>query len=261
MAAPVPVGALQAIEAMPTGSEAQDYAYDLYRAFPGKIAGLYNAVFHNTWDVHSRQRDEERFADQILEMKASNCIVCHRNGPIDNLILDSPQTQGHSPCNHFCCTGCWEQLAVRSEPDAAEIPCPMCRGNVKEYLASQHPEELQAAPPSTMDTDDAPSGQDIALVMVELLEDNTRLREVLRTMRDGVYHNIHQATVCDVCGDTRHWGDGAAGSYCGQCGDSFCASCAEQYVTRPTDEDAEPRCAICESSGATRPYTAWTTLL
>ena len=33
MAAPVPVGALQAIEAMPANSEAQDYAYDLYRAF------------------------------------------------------------------------------------------------------------------------------------------------------------------------------------------------------------------------------------
>ena len=34
MAAPVPIGALQAIEAMPTHSEAQDYAYELYRAFP-----------------------------------------------------------------------------------------------------------------------------------------------------------------------------------------------------------------------------------
>ena len=121
-AAPAPVGALKAIEAMPTHSEAQDYAYELYRAFPGKIADLFRAVFHNPWDVQSRAQDEERFADQILEMKASNCIVCHRNGPIDNLILDSPQTQGHSPCNHFCCTECWEQLAARSDPDAAEIP-------------------------------------------------------------------------------------------------------------------------------------------
>ena len=80
MAAPVPVGALQAIEAMPANSEAQDYAYDLYRAFPGKIADLYRAVFHNPWDVQSRAQDEERFAEQVLEMKANNCIVCHRNG-------------------------------------------------------------------------------------------------------------------------------------------------------------------------------------
>ena len=56
MAAPVPVGALQAIEAMPTGSEAQDYAYELYRAFPGKIADLYRAVFHNSWDVREHTR-------------------------------------------------------------------------------------------------------------------------------------------------------------------------------------------------------------
>ena len=136
----------------------------------------------------------------------------------------------------------------------------MCRGDVKEYLASQHPEELQAAPPSAMDTDSAPSGQDIAMAMVELLEDNTRLRQVLRTMRDGVYQNLHLATVCDVCGDTWYWED-AAGSYCGQCGDSFCASCTEQYVTHPADKDAEPCCAICESNGTVRPYTPWTTLL
>ena len=261
MSAPMPVGALRAIEAMPSGSEAQDYAYELCRAYPGKIAEVYNAVFHNYWDVHSRKRDEERFADQILEMKACNCIVCHRNGPVDNLILDSPQTQGHSPCNHFCCTECWEQLAARSDPDAAEVPCPMCRGDVKEYLASQHPEEMRAAPPSAMDTDGAPSGQDIARAMVDLLEDNTRLRSVLRTMRDGVYQNLHMVTVCDVCGDTRDWEDAAAGSYCGQCGDSFCASCAEQYVTCPADEGAEPCCAICASNGTDRPYTPWSTLL
>ena len=258
MAAPVPIGALQAIEAMPTHSEAQDYAYELYRAFPGKIADLFRAVSHNTWDVHSRKRDEERFASKILEMKGDNCIVCQRNGPIDNLILDSPQTQGYSPCNHFCCTECWEQLAARSEPDAAEITCPMCRGDVKEYLASQHPEEMQAAPPSAMDTDGAPSGQDIALAMVELLEDNTRLREVLRTMSGSVSHD-GDAIVCDVCGYVweRYLSDHRA--YCGECGDSFCESCAEEYLTHPADR-AMPCCAICESNGADRPYTTWTSL-
>ena len=281
MAAPVPIGALQAIEAMPTHSEAQDYAYELYRAFPGKIADLLRAVSHNTWDVHSRKRDEERFASKILEMKGDNCIVCQRNGPIDNLILDSPQTQGYSPCNHFCCTECWEQLAARSEPDAAEIPCPMCRGDVKEYLASQHPEEMQAAPPSAMDTDGAPSGQDDTRAMVDLLEnlledntrlrsilgnniddildDNARLREVLRTMRDGVYQNLRDYTVCDVCGDVFDETD--VGAYCHQCGDNFCASCAEQYVTRPADESTTPCCAICASNGAYRPYTPWRMLL
>ena len=60
------------------------------------------------WRRESRQSGvPSLLVDQILEMKATNCIVCHRNGPIDNLILDSPQTQGHSPCNHFCCTECW----------------------------------------------------------------------------------------------------------------------------------------------------------
>ena len=87
--------------AFSANSEAQDYAYELFHAFPGKIADLFRAVFHNTWDVHSRKRDEERFADKILEMKGNNCIVCHHNGPLENLILDSPQTHGHSPCNHF----------------------------------------------------------------------------------------------------------------------------------------------------------------
>ena len=111
----MPVGALRAIGATPSGSEAQDYAYDLHRTFPGKIADTYNVVFHNTCDVHSHNRDQQRFVDQILEMKACNCIVCHRNGPLDNLILDSPRTQGHSPCNHFCCTECWEQLAARMQ--------------------------------------------------------------------------------------------------------------------------------------------------
>jgi hypothetical protein len=257
MSAPVPVGALRAIEAMPSGSEAQDYAYELCRAYPGKIADLYNAVFHNTWDVHSRKRDEERFAGQILEMKACNCIVCLRNGPVDNLILDSPQTQGHFPCNHFCCTECWEQLAARSDPDAAEVPCPMCRGDVKEYLASQHPEEMQAAPPSAMDTDSAPSGQDIALVMVDLLEDNTRLREVLRTMSRRLCRCSYH--VCDVCGD---WGEETHhDAYCDQCDGIFCASCAEKYLTRPADESTTPCCAICASNGTDRPYTEWRMLL
>jgi hypothetical protein len=261
MSAPVPVGALRAIEAMPSGSEAQDYAYELCRAYPGKIADLYNAVFHNTWDVHSRKRDEERFAGQILEMKACNCIVCLRNGPVDNLILDSPQTQGHFPCNHFCCTECWEQLAARSDPDAAEVPCPMCRGDVKEYLASQHPEEMQAAPPSAMDTDSAPSGQDIALVMMELLEHNTRLRSVLRTMSGSVREDLDEADVCGVCGDTWHCYAATAGSYCDQCGDSFCQSCAEQHLTSPADLGTHPCCAICASNGTDRPYTPWSTLL
>jgi hypothetical protein len=261
MSAPVPVGALRAIEAMPSGSEAQDYAYELCRAYPGKIADLYNAVFHNTWDVHSRKRDEERFAGQILEMKACNCIVCLRNGPVDNLILDSPQTQGHSPCNHFCCTECWEQLAARSDPDAAEVPCPMCRGDVKEYLASQHPEEMRAAPPSAMDTDGAPSGQDIALVMMELLEHNTRLRSVLRTMSGSVREDLDEADVCGVCGDTWHCYAATAGSYCDQCGDSFCQSCAEQHLTSPADLGTHPCCAICASNGTDRPYTPWSTLL
>jgi hypothetical protein len=256
MSAPVPVGALHAIEAMPSGSEAQDYAYELCRAYPGKIAEVYNAVFHNYWDVHSRKRDEERFADQILEMKACNCIVCHRNGPVDNLILDSPQTQGHSPCNHFCCTECWEQLAARSDPDAAEIPCPMCRGDIKEYLTSQHPEEMQAAPPSAMDTDSTPSD----LAMAELLGDNARLRGVLRNLSRRVCEEAYD--VCDVCGDV--WAcDADHDAYCVECGNDFCALCAEDYLTRPAgyESTAPCVCANCASNGTERPYTAWTTLL
>jgi hypothetical protein len=135
----------------------------------------------------------------------------------------------------------------------------MCRGDVKEYLTSQHPEEMQAAPPSAMDTDSAPSGQDIARAMAELLEDNARLRSTLRTMSRRVCLEAYD--VCDVCGDL--WDETDHDALCIQCGHSFCALCAEEYLTRPAgyESTAPCFCANCASNGTERPYTAWTTLL
>ena len=243
---------LDAVASMPDGSEAQDYAYDLHRAYPGKLSDVFRAVFHNPWCVHSRDRDLGRFIDQILEMKANNCIVCHRNGPLHNLIMDSPQTQNHGPCNHFCCTECWEGLATYSDPGADEVPCPMCRQDVREYLISQYPEEMQAAPPDTMNTDvsDVAICQAIAEHMARLQAENTRLRGFLRTMRSGVYEHLLDASICDVCGDTWWYQDSDHASYCGVCGDSFCKACAEQHLTIPDDDDAEPCCVICNGTRA-----------
>eukprot|EP01046_Picozoa_sp_COSAG06_P050199 COSAG06_NODE_7894_length_2336_cov_2.086568_4_plen_55_part_01 len=46
MSAPVPVGALHAIEAMPSGCEAQDYAYELCRASDASTADIDVLIAH-----------------------------------------------------------------------------------------------------------------------------------------------------------------------------------------------------------------------
>eukprot|EP01043_Picozoa_sp_COSAG02_P032444 COSAG02_NODE_2168_length_9608_cov_38.056893_7_plen_175_part_00 len=90
-----------------------------------------------------------------------------------------------------------------------------------------------------------------------------QLQNVLGKMRDGVYTNLDDAVMCDVCGDTWHELDTAHTCYCGYCddGDCFCETCAGQYLTIPTDEDAFPVCASCATGGFIVPYTTISELL
>ena len=127
-----PATVLDAIGAMEGGSEAHDYANDLNDKYPWKLLNLL-----------SNTSTQQEFVDGVLELQWNNCPVCARNAPLENLIMDSPQNQEQPGCNHFCCTECWEGIASRTDPNDTQVPCPICRQDVKDYLVSQHPEEMQ----------------------------------------------------------------------------------------------------------------------
>ena len=78
------------------------------------------------------------FEQRCRHAKEHNCGICHENFAMDNKRPDAPcraRDKSISMCNHENCTACWHALARRSDPAAAQIPCPTCRGDVKPFLA------------------------------------------------------------------------------------------------------------------------------
>eukprot|EP01044_Picomonas_judraskeda_P022612 COSAG03_NODE_5685_length_1195_cov_207.568431_1_plen_300_part_10 len=78
------------------------------------------------------------FEQRCRHAKEHNCGICHENFAMDNKRADAPcraRDKSISMCNHENCTACWHALARRSDPAAAQIPCPTCRGDVKPFLA------------------------------------------------------------------------------------------------------------------------------
>eukprot|EP01043_Picozoa_sp_COSAG02_P013150 COSAG02_NODE_521_length_20750_cov_10.721079_21_plen_68_part_00 len=52
--------------------------------------------------------------------------------------MTSAAIDGHTElCAHECCTACWEMIALRADPDAADVPCPACTKCPFYYRASR----------------------------------------------------------------------------------------------------------------------------
>jgi hypothetical protein len=108
------------------------YGHALLAARPGKVD-----------DILARDASPQSLATGLNAMMGGICMVCHGNPALDNLIMTSAAIDGHTElCAHECCTACWEMIALRADPDAADVPCPACRGDIRPLLASWHVVEL-----------------------------------------------------------------------------------------------------------------------
>lgn len=130
------------------------------------------------------------FEERCLRAKEHICGICHDNFQLmDDRRSDAPcraQGQSATMCEHEYCTGCWDKLARRSDPAAAHIPCPTCRGDVKPFLAQMYKASLQyidvVAPAGNPDP--GVNGSDVSFEIVNDAEEDMSIDGSNRSASD-----------------------------------------------------------------------------
>ena len=129
----LPAMAIQGLE----NGEVREYAEQLLLKRPLWVEELCRAISTDPSAV-TAAKVSTMFEQRCWYAKEHNCGICHDNFAMDNKRPDAPcraRDKSISLCNHEYCTTCWHALARRSDPAAAQIPCPTCRGDVKPFLA------------------------------------------------------------------------------------------------------------------------------
>ncbi len=130
-------------------TDVRKYAEALLLRRPMWFEQVCKAICHNA-GANTMTGVLKTFEQRCLRAKEHICGICHDNFAMDDKRPDAPcraRARSTSMCDHECCTSCWHMLARRSDPEAAKISCPMCRGNVKPFLAEvPYRDSLQVTP-------------------------------------------------------------------------------------------------------------------
>jgi hypothetical protein len=105
----------------------QEYACELCLTFPYKVRCMYDVSQNAT-----------AFSNKIEACFDGTCMICHKNGTLDNVALDSAHVSAMPGCDHRACIACWTVYSNQEFARSSQAQCPMCRSDITAFLKREY---------------------------------------------------------------------------------------------------------------------------